>query len=530
MLSERQDFPHILFEEEERTSFFSKDIRKDLNLDQMIESISIGAEREFISRLLEQPLDSVEKITYRQEVFRDLEEEKLFRAMKEFVKCLDHVDHLLCGLDRLVYEEQKDSCFLNGLEEYCSGVEHFAECMEHSSLRSKGLQTVGRYLSNYRSSEQYQKLRKENQRLAEAVRGIQYQISFDGHTIRIGAGTKAPDYNLKVRKLFHPFLGETLKGHCRRYQTDINMNCVEYQILQGVKRLHPTVFQEVHKFRVEYQEYKDGGIEQFRKECQFYLAIKDYLATVQAAGFPLSYPEFTNELEDTCILQGYDLVLGEKLAREHKLVVMNDFICQPNERVYVVTGPNQGGKTTFSRMLGQIHYLATLGAPVPAMKARLILCKGIFTHFEHEEAAYNDNGKLQDDLLRMHEILETMTDHSLVIINEMLSSTSYQDATMIGEKIIHKLEQTDCISIYVTFVDELSKLGGKTVSLVSRMEEKDDPRRTFQIIRKDADGLVYAKSISEKYELTYDSLMKRFAAKGRSEVNGSISTISQERI
>ena len=98
-----------------------------------------------------------------------------------------------------------------------------------------------------------------------------------------------------------------------------------------------------------------------------------------------------------------------------------------------MTGPNNGGKTTFARSFGQAFYLAALGLPIPGTEARLFLADKIYTHFEKSEEPENLRGKLEDDLVRMRKILDLATERSIIIINEMLSSTTSNDAIQISQ-------------------------------------------------------------------------------------------------
>ena len=202
-------------------------------------------------------------------------------------------------------------------------------------------------------------------------------------------------------------------------------------------------------------------------------------------------------------------MLARKLVANGVEIVANDFELSGPERILVVTGPNQGGKTTFARMFGQLHHLAALGLPVPARQAILFLPDRMFSHFEREEDIRSLRSKFEEELVRIHEILEQASGRSILIMNESFGSTTAADSLRVGRRVLERVIELDMICVCVTFVDELSELGDATVSMMSTVDADDLSRRTFRVIRKPADGLAYAVALAQRHGLGYDQLKRR---------------------
>src|SRR5699024_4053693 len=113
----------------------------------------------------------------------------------------------------------------------------------------------------------------------------------------------------------------------------------------------------------------------------------------------------------------------------------------------------------------QLHYLANIGCPIPGNKSKLYFYDRIFTQFERTEKVEDQRGKLEDDLTRIHDILNKATPDSIIIMNEIFSSTTFQDMKFLSIRIMEKIFALDCLSTWVTFVDELASFSDQTVSM-----------------------------------------------------------------
>jgi DNA mismatch repair ATPase MutS len=278
------------------------------------------------------------------------------------------------------------------------------------------------------------------------------------------------------------------------------------------------VFAFLDEYTIRRAGFTDDTIARFDREVQFYIACIEFVEPLKRAGLSFCFPTVGDESKQINAAETFDLALAASLVHGKVPVVTNDFSLTGPERVFVVTGPNQGGKTTFARTLGQLHYLASIGFPIPGRYARLFLFDKLFTHFEREEDLRNLSGKLEDELLRIRAILSEATSNSVLIMNESFLSTTLNDAIFLSKEVMRKIVALDLICVSVTFLDELATFSDSTVSMVSTVNPSDPAQRTFKVVRRVADGLAYAAALAEKYRLTYESVKSRVAANDRKRV------------
>ncbi|MGH7988960.1 MAG: MutS-related protein [Limisphaerales bacterium] len=506
-------FHSILFESSDSGIVGDKielpDFFRDLNLDQIVDAITRDREEYNLKPFFYTRLTNLAAIVYRQEIMRDLEREPLFAGIKSFSNQMHAMRNHLAAAQNWQYKYSKERWFLDAAETYCDAVTQLQCVLEQAVPNSRGLLAFRDYLAKYVEFDRFKTLCRETNEVESGLSAIRYGVLIKNGSVTVRPCESEIDFSAAVEETFAKFKQGAARDYRVNPTTIPGMNHIEAAILDRVARLNPDAFRALDEFCATHENFLEKPIAAFDREIQFYVAYLEYAETFKRNGLKFCHPQISDSRKELCNRDGFDLALAGKLIKEKSRVVYNDFSLSGPERIFVVTGPNQGGKTTFARTFGQLHYLASLGCPVPGSEARLFLFDHLFVHFEREEDITTLRGKLQDDLVRIHQIIEQATPNSIVIINEIFSSTSVKDGVHLGRKILERLSQVDLLGVCVTFLDELASFNEKTVSVVAAVAPENQTLRTFKVERRRADGLAYALAIAEKYRLTYERLKER---------------------
>lgn len=272
----------------------------------------------------------------------------------------------------------------------------------------------------------------------------------------------------------------------------------------------------------------------------FYTSAVNLIEHLRACNLPVCRPEIAPANERLTRLEGsYNLNLALHLAplgapRDLSAeIVVNDVDLGPEGRVAILTGPNQGGKTTYIQALGLAQILAQSGMFAPARQARLSPVEGIYTHYPLEERLELGTGRFGDEARRLGEIFDRLTPHSLVLLNESLFSTNPGESLYLAQDVVRVLVQVGCRAVFITHLHELAASieainaqtpgGEMVISLVASpageneaQGERDEGSDgvSYRIVPGPPMGRSYAERIARQHGVSYEQLVARLKERG----------------
>jgi len=222
-----------------------------------------------------------------------------------------------------------------------------------------------------------------------------------------------------------------------------------------------------------------------RAELGFYVGCLNLADRLAAKAVPVAVPSpqpesppklVCTDLRDPCLA-----------LRSEGTVVGND-VKADGKSLFIITGANSGGKSTFLRSVGLAQLMMQCGLFVTAQSYQANVSRGIFTHFIREEDSSMTSGRLDEELRRMSTVADEIGPHCLMLFNESFAGTNEREGSEIGHQIVRALLEAHITVFFVTHRFEFAERFRREQpdsTLFLRAEREPDGRRNYKLAVKE---------------------------------------------
>ncbi|SDB04501.1 MutS domain V [Ruminococcaceae bacterium FB2012] len=521
-----------------------RDFSANLGLEQVAAQISNYYAKRTLDLLSEFSCDK-EVIEYRLDVLEDfMRVPKLSSTVKKTV------DIMLENDRKNIYKLSNPDSF-SMLAEALEAYEAYVNCMEilhdfyagnREKLRSKGVIGMFEYFEEQLRDPHYAELKKQTAELRamikDRVRSVTVAINLDETLVPVSAGileiSKEP-YILKPslldRMIYHGAnfqSGKVMKSVRNKYtglNTDgePNLNAADKALFDELGAITEGYVEKLCDVLEEYQKITLKDMYSISYQLDFYLGAIEMINLCEASGMKMCRPVIT---EKETVIEGlfdpiyfreartYNMRAKEK---DKKPVVLNDISFGEDADFYILTGANNGGKTTFVRAVGICFAMAQAGLYVPAVSCRLRPADYIYTHFPKEEQTGINASRFTTEIKQFKTISETVTDRSLLFMNESIQSTTPRECVEIAYEMVRIFTKIGVRGIFATHLPELadripelnaSGARSKTESLIVLTDEATGQRK-YKVVKGMPTYTGHARTILDEFGISYEEIAKR---------------------
>ncbi|MCQ2467375.1 MAG: hypothetical protein MJ166_07665 [Clostridia bacterium] len=500
----------------ENTNKLSAEAYKDLAVDEILDSMIISKEdREIIKDAIMHIPNSAETIRYRQDIIKDLiSDDELCKELETILKSLNVLqdfknNNRFRTVKKASLWELID--YMQEMDLYIQIVEALKGVFEKYEMKSKGLNEISELLKSAINMDKIDNLK-------EIISGLKSEVS-GLKSVKVGinlSGELRPEevFVLEYSTLPIPSPYEktswAMSLASKRTVTYRAPTPFMKHIAEDMEKELSKSVQNYKKELKNYVNFSGYFLLDICNDLKFYLLMAKFGRKLQDAGNTISFP-MINENSANLVIKGvYNIRLTNKGISN---IVKNDFEFQNGEKIFILTGPNRGGKTILTQAVGLTTLFASLGLFVTADSYEGFPIDGVLTHFPADENETMTLGRLGEEAVRIQEIVKEATNHTLVLLNETYSSTSAEDGLYLARDLVHILKYKDIPCIFNTHIHELARNvnqmneefdgPGKIVSLSMEIQNNVN---TYRILRKEPDHNSYAHNIALKYGVTFDQM------------------------
>ncbi len=472
-----------------------------------------------------------EVIKYRAEIFSDMLE--VSEVSDTFVKVLPVLSDIAELRRMSAASERTTDAYLLSLSEielYISTVEILRDGLLPvcDKFKSRSLISLCEYIRNIAESEYYSELNEKLAELTNRVRDIKsitIGVNLDSTLTAEKCGVlsinpkpfKSGDTIDKILRMSFAHDEYTLLAPLSPFakgQNDNQKTAMSIAINTAISDVFKSSVRSWKKIVQTYVLDNTAFLMEVMPEIEFAVCATRLMERLREKGLPLAKPVLCDTSERKFNAKGlYNPAVALAIEEES---VANDFAFDENGMIYILTGPNRGGKSVITCAVGLAAAFCQLGMLVPASELEYSPASGIFTHFPTESGDTVDKGRLGEECARLNNIFALCDSASIVLLDESLSSTGAYEASYIAAEILLGFSKAGCRTLFSTHLhslaaraDELNAeaaaFGGTKIdTLVAKIA--DDGTRSFKILRQKPDGRSYAKDIADKYGLSFEKI------------------------
>lgn len=483
----------------------------DLQLQELLSHVLTEKQTDNVMEVLMHPLSPI-GIKQRQGLFLELEKDCIEQFLSDLIKDLYDLQAMFRTYSLHTNSLHKSVYYVDVILKY---IEFVTNVCNRKLLEDTASSLLREFIQSFleiQDSPEFVQLKTEADSLKTELRQIQLvklDISTPNGTpakVRLQAEDTLSfaDELLSIAQC----LEETNKEF-RRPHIDWELS---YNFINGLSQLYPELFTRLEQFHNNYQKVFTVRLLYYIDQISFFLNMKQLFTALKEHNIPLSMPKVTAD-KKISINNAYDITLLTKMKSG---IIPNDVVFNENQGFYILTGANSGGKTSFLRAIAICQILCLSGCFIPVEKAELYPFQQIFTQFPADESQA-DTGRLEEEQIRVAEILTDVNEDSLVFLNETFSSTNEQLSLKLSFDLLEELCKIGTFGIFVThqhqLLDKAKIIKGKTKIgyLTVVVLDDEEKTRTFKIVSKCADTQSHARSILEKYGLTRKSLIEKLS-------------------
>lgn len=492
-------------------------------------------------RILIQLSTDEEVLNYRLDILEDfLNVPQLEAVLYENVHKLyvnEHVNIQKLGLADSFYALNTR---LNSLKTF---IECITKCHEfcqkfQDKFRSEALKGLVEYFASVYNSEYFDEVKRETDEclriLAKGVKSVTVGINFDDMMRPVEAMLLSVSTDSIKKKGRFDWIFKHLDGGADRA---IGRTHSLYNENGGTNDLEVPLFRELKEINSEYISHLDRAIRAyfkkstediltFESQMSFYIGAKRIIDAVRARGLDMCRPKYLKMEERRLNAKGvFDLsfytqmVSSDPMGSLKDKIITNDCTMDDNGRFFVLTGANNGGKTTYSRAIGIIQVMAQAGIYVPCSSCEISPVDFIYTHFPKEEEVGLNTSRFTQECKQFKVTVDNATRYSMLLLNESIQSTTPTECVFIATELTKIFRCIGVRGVYATHLLELAKnldklnaeVEGDTklVSIVTTVDTTADNKRLYRIVKSAPQEFGYAQTIYKKFGVSFEEVQKR---------------------